>query len=364
MASGFDIEELYDAVVDDDRFAELPATLARQFESRSSIIHWIDTANRSQIDAHSGHFSDAQMADYSTNFAADDLWTQAASGSAYRNRAWNAADLVAESSYGRSRFYNEWIRAMGDDTWHCAGAVMQTRHGLGIVGLHRGKGDKPYDQDLVARLQGTIAHLRRALTIRADIARRIGALSSWSQLFADNPAPCLIIDRHGRLTCANPAADALLRCERLLKRRKDRITPAASHDERRFADLIALATARSAPQSAQAAFGEAPHGIWLAETLPIVSGAWSGAAMVTVTDRSHDRQRAELFDRLRQSYRLTPAETEIALALAEGAGVDEIAGRRSTSGETVRYQIKQILAKTGARRQSELVALVLRVALP
>jgi DNA-binding CsgD family transcriptional regulator len=50
----------------------------------------------------------------------------------------------------------------------------------------------------------------------------------------------------------------------------------------------------------------------------------------------------------------------VALALAEGLTPAEIAEARGASLHTVRNQIKAALAKSGARRQSDLVALVVR----
>lgn len=52
---------------------------------------------------------------------------------------------------------------------------------------------------------------------------------------------------------------------------------------------------------------------------------------------------------------LTQAEAKISLLLADGLTAEEIADRRGVSLHTVRNQIKSALAKTGARRQVELV---------
>ena len=46
--------------------------------------------------------------------------------------------------------------------------------------------------------------------------------------------------------------------------------------------------------------------------------------------------------------------------LAAGQTVAEIAAARRVRPDTVRIQLKQVFAKTGTARQSELVALVLR----
>ena len=73
------------------------------------------------------------------------------------------------------------------------------------------------------------------------------------------------------------------------------------------------------------------------------------------------RANGVLPDRLRRLYGLTPAETDIVIALAGGQSVAQTAKARGTVADTVRSQVKSALAKTGARRQADLVALVNRL---
>ena len=64
-------------------------------------------------------------------------------------------------------------------------------------------------------------------------------------------------------------------------------------------------------------------------------------------------------DVLRGAFDLTPAETEVMRALTEGQAVTDIAESRGRSVETVRAQLKSIMAKTETRSQTELVRLTL-----
>jgi DNA-binding CsgD family transcriptional regulator len=67
---------------------------------------------------------------------------------------------------------------------------------------------------------------------------------------------------------------------------------------------------------------------------------------------------------LRAAFGLTPAEARVALALAGGADAKAIAAASGTSADTVRLQVKAVLAKTGMPRQAALVALLHRMAGP
>jgi len=62
---------------------------------------------------------------------------------------------------------------------------------------------------------------------------------------------------------------------------------------------------------------------------------------------------------VREAFGLTEAEVEVLRALVEGAGIAEIAGNRGRSRETVKSQIRSILAKTETRAQAELIRITL-----
>ncbi|MBF0436678.1 MAG: helix-turn-helix transcriptional regulator [Magnetococcales bacterium] len=62
---------------------------------------------------------------------------------------------------------------------------------------------------------------------------------------------------------------------------------------------------------------------------------------------------------LKNLYGLTPAEAHLAKELATGRKLDEVANEKGVSRHTVRTQLREIFAKTGTNRQSELVRLVM-----
>jgi DNA-binding CsgD family transcriptional regulator len=84
----------------------------------------------------------------------------------------------------------------------------------------------------------------------------------------------------------------------------------------------------------------------------------SGALLLVTDPRARPRPAAAL---LRQLYGLTPREAEAAARLAAGDGVAEISEGLGLMESSVRQLIKALLWKTGARRQSELVAMMARL---
>ena len=68
-----------------------------------------------------------------------------------------------------------------------------------------------------------------------------------------------------------------------------------------------------------------------------------------------------LSDTIREAFQLTSAEIDIVRALVEGLSVNEIAEARGRSVETVRSQLRSILAKTQTKTQAELIRITLNL---
>lgn len=82
-------------------------------------------------------------------------------------------------------------------------------------------------------------------------------------------------------------------------------------------------------------------------------------AILMLVDPDEHREPAEPI--LRQAFGLTPAEARLAIELASGQELREIAAAQHISELTVRTQLRAIFAKTETHRQAELVALLGRM---
>ena len=99
--------------------------------------------------------------------------------------------------------------------------------------------------------------------------------------------------------------------------------------------------------------------------MPIIGAAQDvfqhSKAMVMLIDPDAQVTPSELV--LRHGFSLTPAETRLALALANGATLHEFAEKQHIAVGTARIQLKAIMAKTATHRQADLVALLARLSL-
>jgi DNA-binding CsgD family transcriptional regulator len=68
-------------------------------------------------------------------------------------------------------------------------------------------------------------------------------------------------------------------------------------------------------------------------------------------------------DTLQKIFGLTPAEAKLAIEIAAGQSLDDIAEAHHVSVATARKQLASVFAKTYTHRQAELVALLARVSI-
>jgi DNA-binding CsgD family transcriptional regulator len=87
-------------------------------------------------------------------------------------------------------------------------------------------------------------------------------------------------------------------------------------------------------------------------------GSWNrdAAVLVLISDPAAERRPNE--EALRLLFGLTPALARLAAALAAGGTVSEYAGKYRVTVGTARNQLKELFARTGTRRQAELIRLL------
>jgi DNA-binding CsgD family transcriptional regulator len=84
-------------------------------------------------------------------------------------------------------------------------------------------------------------------------------------------------------------------------------------------------------------------------------------SLVLIVIQDLDQMRVDLPRAARKLFGLTAAEARVACALVNGCTVTEIANAHQVTRATVRAQVRHILAKTGVKRQADVVRLLLHL---
>ena len=242
---------------------------------------------------------------------------------------------------------------------------------FGFLAVMRPENKGPYASVDVHAFELLLPHIRRVV----ELQMRLGELESRrdaSEAALDHMAAgVVLVDAAARVLFANAAA------ERIMASGDGLIAPAQRLACRVHAEAETLQRAiRDAAQQltpgppgrsvvlASRSSGKLPltlfvlpvprpHGLGL-----LACGAVVAIFIVDPDDKPVTEIAAECLLRL---FRMTPAEAKVALALAEGFSVAEIAAAHGTSRNTVRTQVQAVLEKTQTKRQAELVSLLAKL---
>lgn len=283
-------------------------------------------------------------------------------GRLYHWRDLVPVDLLAKSEYSSGKFGSM-------AATHAAGGfVARVNTTIAVIGLHRPSSMPDFSDEELAAMQDLMPHFANALLSRHAIefgGANIGPLSAAVQCMS---AGVLLLSESVQSAWMNDAAARLIaRDDGLVQTRSGYILARNSADTLHLSKLVEEMSAWTAGSFGKSAGGMRVRreGSELPLSVMVVSlGRGLAPALVDVPVRAimfvgDPAPRTDTSaDALSLAFGLTKTEARIAAALAGGSTAAEFAsGNRSSIG-TVRWHIKNILAKTGLRRQSELVRLI------
>ena len=346
-------EDIYEAALDDEALARLPELLGRCVDATTAMLHWRFTDAPSEVGA-AWNFEPERIAEYASTWQQHDLWFAAAQKPDVVNRVHHCSERVPLSQFERSLIYNEFSRTRAYNIFYCMGAAFVTPWGVGSIGVHRARDNKPFDVDALERLRPHTAAIGHVLKLRGTIAAaRESEQRARHSLDTLAMAIC-VVRRDGRVLSMNADAQSVFARSDGLLVRAGKLSAWSVCDSAALEAAILKATASPPSASSLAvarAEGRAP---WLIMVTPLIGAMHSGVAMIAFNDPEPATGR--LAETLKGLFGLSRAESEIAVALCAGISVAEIVSRRDVSLNTVNTQVKSILAKMGCRRQAEIVA--------
>jgi DNA-binding CsgD family transcriptional regulator len=198
---------------------------------------------------------------------------------------------------------------------------------------------------LAARLQqqaNTVAETLGVIGLPAAVLASCGKVLAANKLFAAL-TPALIWEMSGRPRLTDPVADRLI---------GDALTRLASSSPAGFTRAIPIRTAKGKPAAIAYLIGAQGAGN---EPLADICGV-----LIVVPIRARSAPSPQMVQRL---FGLSPAEARVACGIAGRQTIEAIAGDFGVSRETVRCQLKTVLAKTGAKRQLDLAVLLCSIQL-
>jgi DNA-binding CsgD family transcriptional regulator len=238
-------------------------------------------------------------------------------------------ELVDDATRARSELVHELFRPFGFGDLQ-GGILRRDDTSLVSLGMMRPHDAPWFTRDEAATLEGWFPHVRNALDI-VSLSTRTGGTCATAHL-----------SEHGRVVGVMGDEAQLLRT---FRRDRGELLPREAALLRPFLAAVQRAAREGVPCTLRTA-----------SAFLLVRPCELGGVLVeehrlgVADDASRER--------LRDAFRLSPSEAELACAIADGDEPACFAARRGVRISTVRTQLRAVFRKTGTTKQAELAALV------
>ncbi|MDE0410448.1 MAG: helix-turn-helix transcriptional regulator [Alphaproteobacteria bacterium] len=279
----------------------------------------------------------------------------------------HASSLYTEEERKTSPAWNEALRR--SDTQDSLNVRLDGPGGSRIVWAVGDPVDKHgWLSSRVRAVERLLPHLRQFVQVRQALvdARALGA--SALDLLDNDRLGVIRLDRRARVTTANDRARALLNEPGGLYDRNRFLRATRPLEDRKLQSLLAQALpllGGTGGGGSMPVSRAAPLPRFALHVSPVSGGGERPprsriGALVLLSDPA---ARAAIDPRLvQEALGLTPAESRIAVRLAQARTIDDIAAETGRSRTTVKWHMRHIYDKHGLRRQVELAQLVMALA--
>jgi len=353
------LERLYGGLIDPTPWeAFLRALSAYLDSSYATLILTVPGASNPGAILTPG--ADPQMAeDYQASFFATDPFIGLPEG-----RIVHFADFVDASAENSAEFRRAYLDAAGGD--QILGVDLRAASGFEArVRVTRDRSRPDFDRSDREAFQQLVPHLRTAVRLYERLAE-IGTEQGVFQGAIEQMAVAtIILDHGGRILRTNARADSLLEQADGLSRAGDRLLLGGREEQKALDALLRTLGVESDPGTITPLRlrVERPSGdpVLAIMAQPIAGPAFlrgGTAAAVALFVTEPGSRTGPSPEVIRDLFQLTPAEAQLAATLANGASLIDAADRLGVTHNTVRGHLRAIFAKTGVRRQSQLVHLL------
>lgn len=359
------VDLIYEGVTDPGAWQEVLRRLQQMLAAEIVLLARHDVAARSGACIHQIGMDPVLVGRYESEFAGKNPWMQAER--LYRAHAVvTGEEVVRNADLIKTDFYDHYLRPQrllhrmcgvicrrGPEFWYLTAARQPRQPAF----------DDADTQDMVRLLP----HLERVLELSWHFARERSARHALLDVLDQLPTAIIVVDAEARPVMINAAAENILAMSDGMVLSGRRLQALWHAERTRLAQLIASACA-VANGASVAAGGHLtvtrPSGFrpFLVMVSPLPRGYCDRvgqparvAAVVIKDPQAQPHASAESRREIAKLYELTRAEERLLDRILDGLGLFEAAEQLGVSRNTARTHMKRIYAKTGTRRQAELV---------
>jgi DNA-binding CsgD family transcriptional regulator len=283
------------------------------------------------------------------------------------DRVLTVEELLGETFWRKSEMYLQFQKPF--DVGHLMGADLRTDDGiecrLRVCRSHASPDFTATDKAICGAL---LPHLKRAVRLHSKFDVVESERTLYASAFERMLVGMVILDESGSIMKTNLAADEIIAEEDGIRRKNNVLEISYQLEDRKLQTFIRQALVERAgcatgivqAMSVTRPSGKAKLGILIRK---IAFNEWSEdnarRPACAIFIRDPDRKAQATDEIVRKLFDLTPAEASLALALANGSTLEEVAEEMGISKNTARAHLRAIFSKTGATRQATLVRTLL-----
>jgi DNA-binding CsgD family transcriptional regulator len=273
------------------------------------------------------------------------------------------SDIFTPEELDRLPFNAEFINRLGF-RWFASALLAKADCASIFLTVERRQEQGAFTESEISEMERLVPHVRRA----AQLALGLGARQAEGMLDAFEEMGCggILIDFSGRVLRFNRKVQQHLGRGIGLAHRQ---VAASDHEsntalQRLIGSILQPGAADEAPARGAVVLPRSSGLPLILHATPIAGSAddvfQHARAILMLVDPDEHAEPSEAL--LHQAFGLTRSETQIAVGLAQGLDLQDIADSRGISIATARVHLRNLFAKTGTHRQAELVALLARMA--
>lgn len=275
----------------------------------------------------------------------------------------SGCDLIPHHEFHETRFYLEWVKPQG--LVDVIGVNLdRTATSTAFMSIRRHERHGLVDDEMRRRFALIVPHAERAVAIGNVIQASLSREGLFKRVLEGIAAAVVLVTSDGRIIFANQSAEDYFTSRRVIANRRGTLMAADPAADKALREAFMLAERGDAALGLKGihvplASGDDSHHI--AHVLSLVSESRrdeeNGQAVAALFVRQVTMASPSPLEAIASRYSLTPSELRVLAAVLDSGSVDDLAQRLGVAKATVKTHLNRLLAKTGSRRQADLVRL-------
>ncbi len=357
------IESLYDASVNSSRWSDALQKTTEFVQGAGANLFWQDAATGQATAFHAWNCNPEYETLYREKYASLNPYFPALAFVEI-GKAVAGADLIPHEEFRQTRFFKEWVQPQG--LIDVIGVNLErTAATTAFFSIRRSEENGIIDDEARRRFALVAPHVRRAVAIGKVVQTAKSTEGMLKVALERVSAAVVFVSADGRMVFANQAAEEMLKARRVLIVRRGVVGAVDAGADRHLREALAAASRGDSVlglKGIDIPLTDAEGHDYVANVLSINSEGRrvldAGTAVAALFVRRITLASQTPLEATARRYSLTPSELRVLAAVLEAGRITDIADRLGVSKSTVKTHLNHLLAKTGARRQTDLIRLV------